>query len=498
MDVTALIAAFERAFRTPDALKLLKPVWRERNQRPGTPPSRGFCYIASEAAYHLMGGASNGWRPMRAAWQEDGEDVDHWWLVQGKTVLDVSASQFTDAGKPLPYAMGKPRNFMTVKPSQRAVTLTAIVQRFLTPEPKPAPRSDSMATKVNRIEFINTLARVEAGLSPRAFIDQSDCYVFQSGWVSSFNDEICCRAKSGLPAELTGAVHAKPLKDALGAMTADEVTINFKEKEFQVVAGRHERAGIRMEREIVLPVDEVSVPEQWIVLPPDFSTAVNKVMDAAGTNDEEFLSVCVHIHPEYVEATDRKQMCRYRLETGVDQSFLVRAKSIAPMVKLDVVKIGQTDEWVHFRNKSLIFSCRRHVEDYFKLDEVFDFRGTATKLPRGGDTAASLAGTFCEGKDNDKVLVTLKPGWMNVRGEGSYGYGERDLEMEYDGDDLTFRLAPQMLTKLVKDAVDCELDGTKLCIRGERWTYLTVLGKPPAVTVPDDGEKDTGGYGDEG
>ncbi len=488
MDVTALIAAFERAYRTPEALKLLKPIWRERNQRPGTPPSRGFCYIASEAAFHMMGGTDAGWRPMRAGWDEDGEAVDHWWLLRKNEVLDVSATQFTDIGEPLPYDRGKPKNFMTKEPSQRAVALRAIVERFLnappiTESPKPRTEAHGMAVKINRTEFLQSLARVEAGLSPRAFIDQSDCYVFDQGWVSSFNDEICCRAKSGLPADFTGAVHAKPLKDALGAMTADEVKIDFSGKRLEISAGR-ERIGIRMEREIVLPVDEVTSPERWEVLPSDFSSAIDKVIDAAGTNDEEFLSVCVHIHPDWVEATDRKQMCRYRIATGVTDSFLVRAKSVAHMIKLDVTKVGQTDEWVHFRNKSVIFSCRRHVENYFDLSGVFDFRGEPAKLPRGGDHAATLAGTFCEGKDNDKVLVSLKPGKMTVRGEGSYGYGECDLDMEYDGEDLTFRLAPQMLTKLVKETVDCELDGSKLCVRGDKWTYLTVLGRPTTADVP--------------
>lgn len=349
-----------------------------------------------------------------------------------------------------------------------------------------------MAVRINRVDFLQSLARVEPGLSLRDFIEQSSCYVFSDGWVSSFNDEVCCRSKSGLPADFVGAVYAKPLKDALEAMTADEVTIDFSGKEFLTKAGR-EKSGIRMEREIVLPVDEVTVPDQWLTLPPDFASAIDKVVDAAGTNDEEFLSVCVHIHPDYVEATDRKQMCRYTLATGVDASFLVRAKSVAHITKLDVTKIGQTDEWVHFRNKTLVFSCRRHLEDYFDLSSVFEFSGTATKLPRGGEQAAKLAGTFCEGKDNDKVIVRLTDGNMNVRGEGSFGWGSRDLEMEYEGDELVFRLSPAMLTKLVRDNVECELDGRKLCVRGEKWTYITVLGKPKvesdAVTVPDDAEE---------
>lgn len=355
-----------------------------------------------------------------------------------------------------------------------------------------------MAVRINRVDFLQSLGRVEPGLSTRDFIEQSSCYVFSDGWIASFNDEICCRSKSGLPADFVGAVHAKPLKCVLEAITADEITVDFSGKEFLIKAGS-ERAGIRMEREIVLPVDEVTVPEQWLTLPPDFASAIDKVVDAAGTNDEEFLSVCVHIHPDYVEATDRSQMCRYTLETGVDKSFLVRAKSVAHITKLDVTKIGQTDQWVHFRNRTLVFSCRRELMDYFDLSEIFDFSGTATKLPRGGERASELAGSFCEGKDNDKVIVKLTNGNMNVRGEGSFGWGEKNMPMEYEGDDLAFRLSPSMLVKLVKENTDCELDGCKLCVRGDKWIYITTLGKikatSDAVTVPDDTGEEAGDDG---
>ncbi len=345
-----------------------------------------------------------------------------------------------------------------------------------------------MAARVTRTEFIDTLARVEAGLSVRPFIDQSDCYIFDQGWVSTFNDEICCRTKTGLPVDFVGAVHAKTLRTALEAMTAAEVTVDFTAQKVTIRA-KDERVAVRLEAEIVLPVDGVTAPELWDELPLEFAEAVKRVAEAAGTKQEEFLATCVHIHPAFVEASDRYQMCRYTVATGAAESFLVRAKSLTPVTNLGVVKMGFTDEWVHFRNRTLVYSCRRHLDSFFELDEQFDFRGPPAELPRGAEQAAKLAGAFCEGKDNDKVIVRLTPGRMVVRGEGGRGEGERDVPMEYAGADLTFRLTPAMLTSLVKSATRCELDGKKLCVRGDHWVYVTALGQPPA-------DGDDGGEGD--
>lgn len=352
-------------------------------------------------------------------------------------------------------------------------------------------------TRTNRAEFLRILNLVEPGLSPRPFLEQSQCYILKSGFVSTFNDEICCRAKSGLPRDVTGAVQAKPLKDVLGNMSDDDVTITVRAKELHV-AGHRKEAGIRLEREIVLPLDDVTMPESWQPLPADFAAAVAKVANAAGSNDEEFITICVHIAPGYMEATDRRQGCRYDLTTGVDESFLVRAKSLIHLAGLDMLQVGTTKEWVHFGNKTMGFACRRHIVDYPDLATYFDFEGEPATLPRGGPEAAKLAGTFCEGKENDKVTVSLTDGNMLVRGEGSFGWASAELKMEYAGPDVTFRLTPSMLAQLIKDNDKCELSGRKLKVTGEHWTYVSALGRPKAdepVTVA--AEEDADGEDDD-
>lgn len=336
--------------------------------------------------------------------------------------------------------------------------------------------------RVKRDEFLNTLNLVDAGLSPRPFIEQSSCYIFDYGWVSTFNDEICCRAKSRLPKDFTGAVQAKPLKTVLDAMSDEEIDLRPDGKELIIRANGKEIA-LRLEGEIVLPVDEVVLPEddEFTPLPENFKYAVEKVVSAAGTSDEEFITLCVHVHPKHLEASDRRQMCRYTFKTGtgVKDPFLVRAKSLTHVIKVDPTKIGQTDEWVHFRNANVFFSCRRHREDYFKLDEQFDFTGSKMTLPQGGVEAVKIAATFLDGKEEDKVTVTLSPEsderGMLVSGQGPMGRATVPLHMRYKGKPQSFRVLPNMLAQLIKDNKECEIGPRKLCVRGDGWVYVTSL-----------------------
>lgn len=208
--------------------------------------------------------------------------------------------------------------------------------------------------RINRATLLEILLRVAPGLSSRDFIEQSSCFAFTGGWVATFNDEICCRTKTGFDADFVGAVHAQSLLRVLENMSEDEVDLNATAKEL-VVIGKRKKAGIRMESEIILPVEQVEPPESWTPIPEDFGVALKTVAAAAGTNDEEFMTVCIHITPEFMEACDRRQATRYTLATGVSRPFLVRAKSIIHVADRAMLKIGETDNWVHLRNKDLFF-----------------------------------------------------------------------------------------------------------------------------------------------
>jgi hypothetical protein len=92
---------------------LLKEPWRSRVEKGACNKMTGHCYVASEAAYHLMGGARSGWKPMHIRH----EGSPHWYLEGPKGVIDITKAQFNT---PVPYHLGKGKGFLTKAPSKRA------------------------------------------------------------------------------------------------------------------------------------------------------------------------------------------------------------------------------------------------------------------------------------------------------------------------------------------------------------------------------------------
>jgi len=82
----------------------------------------GYCYAASEALYHYLGGKESGLTPkqlridlvtLQPTREVRGDTVSHWWLEdKDGNVIDATADQFNFA---FPYKLGRGRGFRGMK-----------------------------------------------------------------------------------------------------------------------------------------------------------------------------------------------------------------------------------------------------------------------------------------------------------------------------------------------------------------------------------------------
>lgn len=329
--------------------------------------------------------------------------------------------------------------------------------------------------KVDRKDLIQILDSVNPGVATRENIDQSSCFVFDRGNVYTFNDEIACCRKIPTHLNLKGAVKAKPLLDLLNKLSEDEIDIDQTDEEF-LISGSRRKAGIRMDEQVLLAIDQVESPDQWNELNVDFGQAVKFVSGCASSNLSDFFLTCVHIQPDYIEACDRFQIARYNLKSGLKNEILIRADSLMKIVSFDMTEVSESQTWVHFRNPSgLTISIRKYLGDYTNLDEFLVSEGTEkVVLPGDIRDAVEKAEVFTgDSVLGNVVFVDLRRDKIMIEGQGAFGWYKEMKIVKYDGPPIKFTIAAKLLVEISNKSNECSVGNDKLYVDGENFIYLT-------------------------
>lgn len=331
--------------------------------------------------------------------------------------------------------------------------------------------------RIGRESLLSSLELLRPGLSPKDVVEQSASFAFRDGQAMTFNGEIACSIKS--PLKITGSVAAQPLLDLLHKLVETDVEVVADSKRLKII-GKRKQAGIRLEKDVTLPIESVETPTAWHKLPEDFCEGVEAVQGCAGKDESMFALTCVNIHPKWVEAFDNIRAARYRVKTGVSEPVTVQRDAIKHITALGMTHICETPTWIHFRNQEkLVFSCRKFIVEYPSLTEILNVSGEKIALPRGLSDAADRADIFSrENADSNSVAVELVSGKLKVKGSGSLGWYSESKKIKYAGPQLTFLISPKMLSEIVQRHSVCELANNCLKVSGGKFSFVTLLRVP--------------------
>lgn len=339
--------------------------------------------------------------------------------------------------------------------------------------------ADEQLMYINRIEFLQGLETVRAGLAPKGIVEQSDCFIFRNGEVATFNGDVTCRAKSGFPHKFTAAMPAQALLKIVAKLEEDELKVEEGDGETHF-KGKGKWFSVTSVEKIVLPLDKVAYPDDWHQLPPDFNEALQLVQDCAGKDASKFIATCIHITPDHMEATDGYRMAQYRTKLPVKRDYLVKRDSIKSVVPLDMTEMGETDDWVHFRNASgLYFACRRFIEQFPDISGKLNVKGQEISLPKGLIEGCERANIFTEEQaEANEVEVVVGPGKVKLRAQGITGRYYESRDTDYDGDLVAFRIPPDLLASLIKKYNTCIIGRDRLLVTGPQFDLVSAIGSP--------------------
>jgi DNA polymerase III sliding clamp (beta) subunit (PCNA family) len=338
---------------------------------------------------------------------------------------------------------------------------------------------------VDRNKLKNALAIVKPGLAQKEDIAQTTSFAFIDGYVVTYNDKISIRHPVEGIVKIQGAVEAESLYKLIDRLTKDEVEIDLDDNEdgtgVLVVKCGRAKAGLAIQSDIVLPLQELEGKKEWQELAEDFSVGVNFVSQACAKDTSRPILNCVHVSPlGYIEASDGHRIARYNMANYTfAQDYLLHVQDALPVATLCPTYIAWGNGWVHYKtNEDTIISCRLFNGAFPEIDAHLEItEGVPIGFPQKVLEVLSRAQVFSKREDSLSESVTIAVGKnrFTMKSRSDTGWFEEELNFKYDGKAIEFSVTPNLLKDVLTETLEGELGKDRLKFTTEKWVYLTLL-----------------------
>jgi len=237
--------------------------------------------------------------------------------------------------------------------------------------------------KINRKELRDALEKVRPGLAgQKELVQQSASFAFMGDRVVTYNDEISIShpVKS---LDIRGAVRADVLFGYLNKLSTDEIDVDYTDEQIKISAGRA-TAGLVLEKEVKLPVQEIGEVGEWQAIPEGLVDAIRFCIPACSRDLSRPALSCVHIAGTNVEGSDGFRITRYTLSKPFPISeVMLPILSASALVNYDVTEVAEGEGWIHFKSdEGTVFSARTIAVTYPDTEPFLDFEGPELHLPK--------------------------------------------------------------------------------------------------------------------
>ena len=325
--------------------------------------------------------------------------------------------------------------------------------------------------KINRNEILKTLVVLQEGLSQKD-INQFSSIVFKKNYAFSYNDEVA--VSHPIKTDIVGAVPGKELYQLISKVSSEEVELTIKDNEL-FVKGSRAKAGLRLEAEILIPLDELGTPDKWVGLPENFCEAVSFCMPTCCRDLTFPALVCVHITSEYAESCDNYRVSRFEFveaSKAFKKPILVPARNLKSILNIEPVEFASTDGWVHFKNEdNVVVSSRVYQDEFPDVEGFLKVKGKKTNLPKKLNEVLDRANVLSDG---ERITIDIGGDSLTVKAQGKAGWFEEKVKT-IEGVDCEFDITPEFLKSVLKLDAEMIVGKTMLAFKGENFIHSVLL-----------------------
>jgi DNA polymerase III sliding clamp (beta) subunit (PCNA family) len=330
--------------------------------------------------------------------------------------------------------------------------------------------------QVKKAELQAALEKVKPGLADRELIEQATSFAFMNGRVVTYNDEISI-SHPVQDLDVEGAIKAEALYSFLNRVKQDTITIDVDDNQLKITAGRS-KAGLVLEQEVKLPVEEVGEIGTWHPVSEDFVNGL-KMCHPCCTKDMSLgVLTCVYVNGQVMAGSDSYQIIKYQLDQEVAlDPFLLPASSAQVLSKYRITEIASGQGWVHFKTEDdTVFSSRVFDGKYPDFETPFEFNGEEITFPEDTREALERAEVFSRPDlvvpDMPVVTIEITKSRVKISAQDESGWFKETLHVKHAGEPIKFTTNVEFLLALLSQSPSCVYGEGRVRFTGEKWTHL--------------------------
>ena len=342
-----------------------------------------------------------------------------------------------------------------------------------------------VTTTVVKEDFLNTLNSVQSGIATKEAMLQATSFVFQNGYVTTFNDDIAMTCPIGLSDEFKFAVDAGTLLNFLKKVKNKKLELSLSGQKL-LINGKFFMTGLVVNK-INMPIDQLNFTEDrdWFDIPTDLFYYLRMAASVCSKDKEKKIFMHVHITDECIEACDNSHIMFCEFKTGLKKNndALISAKNVIELCKHDGFhKYHVSNSWITFINHSgLQFACRNVVESFPSLAGILDkkltIKPTTIHLPKELTESVKRASVFkTEEKHLFGIELLLADNNIIINAKNDYGFHNESIDIDFEGD-IGFTINPDYLLYILEstDTLEYHKKSNSISFDDNDVTHLVML-----------------------
>ena len=336
---------------------------------------------------------------------------------------------------------------------------------------------------IDRKELIKVIKAIKPGMFKDQTTELSEFISFNKSEIVSYNNMISISYP--MDTDIEGAVKGDELLRILEKMP-DDITIETK-KDQLVISKKEKKSKIKASLNL-LPIQTniwPEIPENFDPLPKDIIKGLKFCMFSVSPDLAMGALNCVLLKHFHVLSCDNFRATKYYLtEDGEyfndDIGLLIPLNLAKVLVNYDIRSFAQDDSWLFFEDEFGIIICCRKVEYEYPAEQVTELlqsEGKLITLPSGFRSVLDRSEILSQiDIENQKIVnLELKKNKLIISSSGDIGQYSEEMEIDYEGDDLTIMVNPVHMKQILEECSEFMLTESNINFKTESFNHVIAL-----------------------